>query len=159
MKQPQIDFKFAKAWTVFLEWHNAYIEKAKTSPIWEVQKIKIEKAFKSTASGIVAWDEVWAAFDSWYMRILKKKDVVKWSEMQRQIETLMLEQVKELNKRQFILVFLNDGKPDFSSEKMTYWEALHTKQNLEGDKNGRGGDEALDKITIVNLKLILNENS
>jgi hypothetical protein len=38
---------------------------------------------------------------------------------------------------------------------MTYWDAVRTKQTLEGDRNGRGGDEDMDKITIVNLNNLI----
>lgn len=91
----------------------------------------------------------------WHKATVEKNGTVLWSEQQRQIETLMLGQLKELNKEQFVLVFLHNGKPSVDSQVMTYWDAAHTKENLEGDDNGLGGDETMDKITIININTIL----
>ncbi len=86
---------------------------------------------------------------------MDKNEVILWSEQRRQIETLMLGQLSELNKEQFILVFLHNGKPEVGLEKITYWDALRIKSNLEGDANGSGGNEDMDKITIVNLNKLI----
>lgn len=150
-KQPQIDFKFAKNWRAFFTWYDNH----KNTPIWDIQALKIQALFDATNPNIVNWKQLWAEFKNWYKDTYEKKGEVKWSEQQRQIETLMLGQLKELNQEQFILVFLHKGKPTADPQVMTYWEATRVKEQLTGDKNGVGGDEDLDKITIVNLKNLI----
>lgn len=148
----QTNFKFAKNWSIFLEWYDGH----KFTPLWDMQEKKIVALFESTAPKIVDWKALWKDFRVWYEKVYKKNNTrVLWSEQQRQIETLMLGQLSELNKEQFILVFLHKGKPEIDGQKMTYWEAVRTKQNLAGDENGMGGDEDLDKITIVNLNKLI----
>ena len=115
----------------------------------------MQSLFEDTVPNVVNWKRLWNDFSLWVKEAIERKDTILWSEQQRQIETLMLGQSRELDKSQFILVFSNKGTPDFSADKMTYWEALHTKQNLEGDSNGKGGDEDLDKITIINLNNLM----
>lgn len=156
MKQPQIDFKFAKNWKTFMRWHDAHLTKAKVSPMWSVQQVKIQQCFEPDNPGIVNWKQLWSDFKDWSTPILKEKDVILWSEQKRQIETLMLNQLKELNQEQFVLVYLYKGKPEMDTQKMTYWEALHTKKNLMGDMNGVGGDENIEKVSIVNLKSLID---
>lgn len=155
MKQPQIDFKFAKNWKAFTRWHDAQVSKAKCAPMWIVQQMKIQNFFESDNRGVINWKQLWADFMDWHNITFKKSGLVRWSEQKRQIETLMLEQLKELNKEQFILVFLHKGQPELDGQKMSYWEALRVKENLMGDKNGVGGDEDIDKVTIVNLKSLI----
>lgn len=150
-KQTQIDFKFAKNWRAFFNWYDNH----KAVPLWDVQAIKIQSLFESTVPNVVNWKRLWVDFKNWYKDTYAKKSEVKWSEQQRQIETLMLNQLKELNQEQFILVFLHKGKPAADAQVMTYWEALRVKEQLTGDKNGVGGDEDLDKVTIVNLKNLI----
>jgi hypothetical protein len=120
-----------------------------------VQKEKIEALFETTVPFIVDWKQLWKDFESWLKSVYGKNNLVRWSEQQRQIETLLLNRVKELNKEQWILVYLYKGKPEVDTQKMTYWDAMRTKSNLEGDKNGRGGNEDMDKITIINLNDLL----
>jgi hypothetical protein len=38
---------------------------------------------------------------------------------------------------------------------MTYWEAQRVKEQLQGDRNGNGGNEDMDRITVVNLKNLI----
>jgi hypothetical protein len=154
MKQPAIDFRFAKNWKAFLRWHDSYNKKNKSAP-WSIQQLKIQQFFESDNPGIVNWKQLWQDFASWHKSVYDSKREVLWSEQKRQIETLMLEQLKELNQEHFVLVFLHKGQPTVDSQTMTYWEAYRVKQNLMGDKNGRGGNEDLDKITIVNLKSLI----
>ena len=67
----------------------------------------------------------------------------------------MLTQLRELNSEQFVLVFLHKGKPEISMEKMDYWTALSLKEKLSGNSNGEGGNEDMDRITIVNLSRLI----
>ena len=69
----------------------------------------------------------------------------------------MINGLEELNRDQYILVYLNQGLPDMDFNKMTYFEASEVKNELEGNSNGTGGNEDLDKITIVNLKALINK--
>jgi hypothetical protein len=151
----QIDFKFARNWKAFLTWHDAYHTKAKCSPMWPDQMIKIKACFEPSNPNIVDWKSLWKDFAVWYKEILTEKGMVIWSEQKRQIETLMLGQLNDLNKEHFVLAYLYKGKPKIDSSEMTYWDAVRTKQNLEGDVNGVGGDERMDKITIVNLNKLI----
>jgi hypothetical protein len=151
----QIDFKFAKNWKTFLTWHDAYVSKARVSPRWEDQTVKIQTCFESTNPKIVDWKSLWKSFAVWYEGVLKEKAIVLWAEQKRQIETLMLNQVNDMNKDCFVLAYLYRGVPRIDSTNMTYWDAVRTKQNLEGDKNGVGGDERMDKITIINLNNLI----
>ena len=151
----QIDFKFAKNWKSFIAWYEASRAKNKCVPEWEYQAKKIKQCFESSNVGIVNWKVLWKDLAIWLKITMDKNEVVLWSEQKRQIETLMLGQLSELNKEQFILVFLHKGKPELDTEKITYWDALRIKSNLEGDANGSGGDEDMDKITIVNLNKLI----
>ena len=67
----------------------------------------------------------------------------------------MLNQLADLNQEVFVLVYLYKGKPEMDTNKMTYQEALAAKQELDGDSNGRGGDENAENVTIVNLKNLI----
>lgn len=151
-----IDFRFAKNWKAFLSWHEYHASKhiGKSLP-WEFQEKKIQDLFESCNPHVVNWTALWTDFATWAKQIMQEKGGILWSEQQRQIETLMLNQAKELNQENFILVFLHKGTPNMSSEKMTYWDAQRSKENLQGDNNGRGGDENLDKITIINLNALM----
>lgn len=150
-----IDFKFSRNWKTFMNWYNGYMEKAKCAPRWEDQIKKIESAFEPSNPGIVDWKLLWKNFAIWFSATYEKNSIILWDEQKRQIETLMLGQLSELNKEQFILAYLYRGKPAVDSSAMTYWDALRTKQNLSGDSNGFGGDERMDKITIVNINTLI----
>lgn len=145
----QIDFKFSRNWKSFLKWYEAFVAKTGTAPSSDLQKEKIESFF-TTANGIVNWKRLWSDWNAWFVDVSKTKKT-NWDEQRRQIETLMLNQAKEMNQEIFVLVFLNLGKPEMDNQKMTYWDALRVKRELEGDRNGHGGNEDLDKIKIVNL--------
>jgi hypothetical protein len=151
----QIDFKFSKNWKIFLSWFQFYSSKTIGGLAWEFQEQKIQACFEHSNPGIVNWKKLWEDMRVWHKATVEKNGTVLWSEQQRQIETLMLGQLKELNKEQFVLVFLHNGKPSVDSQVMTYWDAVYTKENLEGDDNGLGGDETMDKITIININTIL----
>ena len=155
MKDKHIDFKFAKNWAALLKWSN--VANKNITVGWDIQCAKIQSLFEATAPNIVDWDTLWADFDKWYVETCAKKKVIQllWSEQQRQIETLLILQERNCHKEIFALVYLYKGKPQIDSNVMTYWDALRTKQNLEGDKNGRGGDENMDKITIVNINNLI----
>ena len=150
-EKKKINFRFCKGWEVFLKWFESH----KTTPIWEIQEKKISEIFEHNAPNIVDWKVLWKEFRVWYKEVYDKNGNVLWQEQRRQSETLMLEQLKELNKEQFVLVFLHNGKPEISMEKISYWEALHLKEKLDGDSNGVGGNENMEKITIVNLNKLI----
>lgn len=150
-----IDFKFAKNWKIFIAWYDAYRVKNKSAPEWEYQAKKIKQCFESSNVGIINWKLLWSDLSAWCRITMEKNEVILWSEQRRQIETLMLGQLSELNKEQFILVFLHKGQPEISMEKTTYWDALRIKASLEGDANGSGGNEDMDKISIINLKKLI----
>lgn len=151
MKQTQIDFRFASNWRQFLNWCKRYQTQAKCDPHWAAQKEKIEVLFENTVPFIIDWKQLWKDFEAWLKKTYEKNSIVRWSEQQRQIETLLLNRVKELNREQWILVYLYKGHPEVDVQKMTYWDAMRTKANLEGDKNGLGGNEDMEKIKIINL--------
>jgi len=151
----QIDFKFSKNWKTFLSWYDAFVSKAKCAPRWEDQIEKIEECFDSTNPEVVDWKKLWKEFKVWFKEVHDEKGLVTWKEQQRQIETLMLTQLRELNSEQFVLVFLHKGKPEISMEKMDYWTALSLKEKLSGNSNGEGGNEDMDRITIVNLSRLI----
>jgi hypothetical protein len=158
----QIDFRFAQNWRKFLKWYDVATVNQETKEVkavlsWDIQKRKIQEVFKVSSAGIVDWDQLWNDYAGWVLSVSAQngRQRILWSEHKRQIETLMLGQVAELDKFQFILVFLNKGEPDTDSNRMNYWEALRAKDELEGDNNGLGGNEELDKITIVNLKRLI----
>lgn len=161
MGKKTIDFKFHKNWKTFMAWHDAYYDKAGCSPKWESQTEKIEEAFSKTASEIVDWKKLWKEFNSWYSDLFAKRKsessmpVIKWSENKRQIETLMLHCIDELNNEQFTIVFLHKGQPAIDHTLMSYWDAVRVKEKLEGDSNGVGGDEDVDRITIINIKNLI----
>lgn len=150
-----IDFRFFKNWKRFMSWYDAYYAKAKCAPLWEYQSKKIEEFFEESNPQIVNWKVLWKDFYVWYKEIMKKNEVILFSEQKRQVETLMLIQLKELNNENFILVFLHNGKPEIDTQKMSYWEALRVKGKLEGDENGFGGNEDMECITIVNLNKLI----
>ncbi len=157
MGTKQINFKFAKNWKAFLYWYAGTKQKG-VSPNgapWEAQKKVITDTFEVTVPNIVDWLYLWTTFEDWYKVVLQKKGMVEWSEQRREIETLMLEQLKSLNEETFCLAYLLRGKPAVDTELMTYWEAVRVKKELEGDKNGSGGNEDLDKITILNLNKLI----
>jgi len=152
----QINFRFAKNWKIFIEWHNALAQNNMDKISWLKQAEKIEDLFESTVPNIIDWRTLWKDLNSWLVQMYKKTDSVKWSEHQRQIETLLLNQIKDLGVEQFILVYKVNGKPQADPNTMTYWEAIRVKQNLEGDLNGVGGNEDMENITVVNLKKLLS---
>lgn len=151
-----INFKFAKNWKSFIEWHDAYTKKSKLSLPWILQRDKIQDLFESTAPNITNWKVLWKDYEVWLRKIFSEKEEVQWSEHRRQIETLLLLQAKELNTENFILIFKLGGKPTVDQQVMTYWEALRVKENLEGDSNGIGGNEDIECVTVVNLKTLLS---
>lgn len=155
MKETQINFRFAKNWKTFLTWYNSTKKGTHSKGAdWTDQKKMISKTFELTVPNIIDWDELWVDFENWFKEVTERKQTF-WAEHQRQIETLMLGQLKSLNEHNFILAYLDRGVPTVDSEKFSYWEAVKVKKELEGDKNGKGGNEDLDKITIINLKQIL----
>jgi len=150
-----IDFKFAKNWRTFLKWYDAHKKTGKLAPPWEIQKEKIIICFAEQASGIVNWKTLWIQFEAWRKEVYNKKLQVLWSEQRRAIETFMLNQLTELNKEQFVLIFLHKGKPEVDTNKMTYFEAIRVKDQLSGDSNGIGGNTDMDKITVINLASLI----
>jgi len=151
MKDKHIDFKFAKNWKALLKWSEVANQNIKVG--WDIQCAKIQSVFEATVPHIVDWNTLWEDFDNWYADTCEKKKTLQllWSEQQRQIETLLLLQERNTHKEMFVLVYLLNGKPRIDDNVMSYWEALRVKQTLEGDSNGIGGNESMDKITIVNL--------
>ena len=151
MKTSQIDFKFSKNWKALLKWSEVATKNITVG--WDIQCSKIQSIFEATVPHIIDWDTLWADFDVWYSDTCTKKKTIQllWSEQQRQIETLLLLQERNTHKEVFVLVYLHKGKPHIDAQPMTYWEALRVKKTLEGDSNGVGGDEDIDKISIVNL--------
>lgn len=147
---PKIDLKFSKNWKTFIAW----FEKNKSLP-WNLQKDYIQYLFERVVPNIISWDRLWNDYDAWTVAVMEKKQRVVWAEEQRQIETLMLNQLKELGRETFVLVFLNKGLPDMDVNKMSYWEAVRVKEQLIGNGNGEGGNEDIDKITIVNLNALI----
>jgi hypothetical protein len=156
MKEKQIDFKFARGWKQLLKWYES-IQLSGNKVSWEEQTKKIQFIFESTVPNIVNWKKLWSDFDNWYEQTCRKNKTIalSWNNQQRQVETLMLLQLRDLNKEIFVLVYLHKGKPHIDSNPMTYWDAVRVKQTLEGDRNGIGGDENIDKISIVNLNTLI----
>lgn len=157
MNKRQIDYKFAANWKSFINWYKTFTSKSGVVPMWDIQTQKIEMCFSKQAAGVVNWRILWDDFKLWRDALKTKRggDDPNWDEQRRQIETIMLNQAKDLNSEQFVLVYLHKGKPSMDTNKMTYWEAVRTKEMLEGDSNGRGGNEDMDKVSIVNLAHLL----
>lgn len=154
-RKSNIDFKFAKNWKTFFNWHKTMKAK-KNIMSFEFQKQKMQLLFEATEPKLTDWKQLWIDLETWFLEITAKKHEVLWSEQQRQIETLMLNQTKELDKEQFVLVYLDiNNKPCMDVTKMNYWEACRVKKQLEGDGNGVGGNQDMDKITVVNLKTLI----
>ena len=150
-----INFKFKKNWDSFLDWHDAQSKNSRVSPPWIAQKDKIQNLFESTVPKIIAWTTLWKEYDAWLRKTYAERSKILWSEQQRQIETLLLLQSRELNSEIFFLVFKVGGKPQVDSQLMNYWDAVRTKKNLDGDSNGVGGNEDIEDVTIVNIKNLL----
>lgn len=155
VRRTNINFKFAKNWKTFFNWHKALKVKGAVPP-WEDQIIRIQVLFESTERNLIDWRLLWNDLNDWYERTRAKNNQVLWSEQQRQIETLLLNQVKDLDKEQFVLVYLNDkNQPCMDVNKMSYWEACRVQKQLSGNGNGEGGAEDMDKITVINLKSLI----
>lgn len=157
MKQTQIDFKFSKNWKKFFSWYNSTRQKgvvASGAP-WKEQKEVIKATFELTAPNIVDWKQVWIDFEDWYEEVLKRKSLIVWQEQKNQIETLMLNTLKKLNDQTFVLAYLDKGTPSIDPEKYTYWEAIEIKKEMDGNGNGEGGNQNVDKVTIINLAKLI----
>lgn len=154
----QIDFKFAKNWKAFKNWNDKQSRNGvnfKGAP-WFEQKVIIQRLFETTVPNMIDWTQLWFDFEKWIVGIRQKKGIVLWTEQQRQIETLLLNQQKDLNQSFFVVAWLDkDGQPEIDPTKSTYWQALKIKKELEGDRNGVGGNEEIDRITIINLKRLI----
>ncbi len=148
-----INFKFAVNWKQFLMWHSFYSVNGEIP--WKDQAKKIEECFEPSNPNIVNWKQLWKDFAVWIKETAKTTGDVSWPAQKRQVETLMLNQLADLNQEVFVLVYLYKGKPEMDTNKMTYQEALAAKQELDGDSNGRGGDENAENVTIVNLKSLI----
>ena len=158
MKDTQINFRFAKNWRTFHAWYNSTKQKGvctEGAP-WDAQKEMISKTFELTVPNIVDWKELWVDFESWWKEVCERNGDLSWDASRRQIETLMLKQLKSLDEMTFVLAYMEKGRPTIDPEVYTYWEAVRIKKDLEGDSNGMGGNENFDKITIVNLNKILS---
>lgn len=147
------NFQFAKNWKSFDNW----FKKSGEEYFWEEQMKKIESLFEKSVPNFIDWKRLWKDFNKWILSLEAEKGriTILWSEQQRELETLLLEQMKDLDKENFVLAYLYKGLPEISSDKHTYWSALKLKGELDGNANGEGGDELMDKITIVNLKSII----
>lgn len=157
MGKIQIDPKFSKNWKTFEQWYAKQSQNGRTfnGAPWMLQKQFITAAFEKTMPGLIEWRSLWLDLERWTAEIRQKKTVL-WSEQKRQIETLILNQIKELDTPIFVVAWITEGGvPEIDSTKSTYWEALRIKKSLEGDSNGVGGNENVDKITIINLKRLL----
>lgn len=151
----KVHFHFTKNWKIFTNWH----DKRKLAGVvttWAEQKQMIETLYNAEAPAVVNWNKVWIEVESWFQRIRDKKSQVLWNEQRRQIETVMLTQVDDLNSEDFVIAYLDkNNKPKVNPETMTYWDALRVQKQLQGDGNGRGGNEDMDRITIVNLNNLI----
>jgi hypothetical protein len=142
----RFEIKYKSTWEQFMKW----LEKAMPTAV--TQREKLQSLFDKQAPGIIDWTIVWKGFDSWTKA---EKAAPTWDEQREKIQELIHEQVLELEEPVFVLVYRHKGSPAVNPDTMNYWEAQRTKENLEGDINGVGGNEDLEKITIVNLKRIL----
>jgi len=151
-----VNFKFHPNWKRFQTWFDGYNKNHGQSPIWISQQDIIQSLFESTVPNIINWTQLWDDYVVWARNVFSEKGHISWGSQQRQIETLLLNQLKDLNQEQFVLVFKVNGKPQVDPTLMTYWEATRVKENLEGDSNGIGGDESMENITVVNLNKLLS---
>lgn len=151
----QINPHFSRNWKQFDEWFGKMAKKLGKAIPWETQEHTIQAIYSTTMPTLINWDTLWSDYRNWLSSKYKENKDLRWSEQRRQIETLILLQLRDLDSPQFILIFKLNGKPSADAQVMTYWEALNAKENLEGDSNGIGGDESLDNITIINLKTLL----
>lgn len=147
------NFQFARNWKTFDTW----FKKTGSILLWEIQMMKIQTLFEKSVSGFIDWSILWKDFNKWILSLEGEKDrhTIIWSEQSRQIETLLLEQMKALDKEIFVLAYLYKGLPEISSDKMSYWDAVKLRNEWEGNENGEGGNESIDKIVIVNLNSLI----
>lgn len=150
-----VNFKFHQNWKRFREWFDVYSNKNKQSPIWVSQQDLIQKLFEASVPNIINWNQLWDDYVAWARGVFSEKGHISWGSQQRQIETLLLNQLKDLNKEQFILVFMNRGVPDIDNNKMSYFDALRVKEDLEGGANGENGNTDLEYISIVNINSLI----
>lgn len=146
------NFQFARNWKSFDNWFK------KTGNIpWEIQAMKIQALFEKSVSGFIDWNLLWQDFEKWILSLESEEGrrTILWSEETRQIETLLLEQMKDLDKEIYVLAYNYKGLPEINSDKMSYWDAAELKAKWEGNGNGEGGDEFIDNITIVNIKSLI----
>ncbi len=151
MKKNQVDFKFSKNWRAFNDWY-----KKTGIDDWDVQATLIKTLFTSTVPDIpINWDKLWIDLESWYVKIMKKKKEVLWSEQRRQIETLLLTQLDSLNEEKYTIGYINKegarSKYYVDDANYTYWEALQMKKNLEKTS----GFESLQKITVIDYSQLI----
>lgn len=147
----QINFKFAKNWKQF----SNFLKKSDVMT-WDVQSRKIQTLFEASVPNLINWTQLWSDYHLWTQTVMKNRQRILWKEEQRQIETLLLNQITELNSQNFVLAYMSNGEPEIDGlNKMTYWEAMKMKKELGGDANGIGGAEHIDRVTIVNLKALI----
>lgn len=151
----KVDFKFFKNWKTITNWHEIRRTKGIVTS-WTEQKHMIETTFNATAPFVVNWLFLWNEVETWYQEILRKNGHVKWSEQRRQIETIMLTQLDDLNSKNFMIAYLDkNNKPRLYLEYMTYWDAISFRKQNSSDGDGNGGNQEMDKISIVNLNNLI----
>ncbi len=146
------NFQFAKNWKAFEAWY-----KKQGEIPWSIQTKMIRGFFEKSVPNLIDWNRLWADYRVWTnsLEAEKGRRRILWQEEKRQVETLLLEQMKDLDKEIHVLAYNYKGLPEVNSDKMTYWDALDLKKKLEGNGNGEGGNEFIDKINIINLKNLI----
>ena len=151
VENTQFNFKFAKNWRSFIKWYNNSTQILNNDD----QKKMIEMLFEASVPNIVNWKQLWSDFKEWKEDLSLTKFPIVWQEQQNQIDTLLLQQLKQLDNQTFVIAYLELGTPYVDPEKFTYWEALAIKKDWDGNSNGEGGNPDVDKVTIINLNKII----
>lgn len=147
----QINFNFTKNWNTFQKWFDKqHLEHGVVS--WATQTNMIETLFNKHAKGMINWKRLWSDHNEWHHTLLTYKGKVLWTEDKRQIETYLLTQVAETSINIWsVFCRDNSGRPYLHTEGISFENANKLKRQLEGDKNGIGGNENVSEAAVVNM--------
>lgn len=147
----KINFNFKSNWSLFSKWFDNRKNKGVITD-WNDQFKMIQTLFEKSAPKIINWSRIYKDQSLWFDTVKVKKGQVLWTEQKRQIETLLLNQVSELNQNVWTVVFKDlQGKPSALAGTFTHNEALKMKRVLAGDDNGEGGKDNVSDAVVVNL--------
>jgi hypothetical protein len=146
----KVNFKFSYNWIHFEKWYNSSV----SIPTWDAQKKAIEFLFNKSAPNIINWDRLWRNHADWVVNttISKNNTTILWNEQKRQIETLLLNQLSELNQNVWSVFYKDDIGNIFTyADGLSYESAKKAQRKLLGDGNGEGGKDNVSDAVVVNL--------